>query len=90
MGIDSMQRIRDLAVSETGFVFDPYSGATFTANATGLAILNALKDGADRAAIGEALEAEFDVLESADLSRDIDEFVGLLRRYEVVDSTFEL
>jgi PqqD family protein of HPr-rel-A system len=90
MAIDSEKRLKDLAVSETGFVFDPYSGATFTANATGLTILDALKEGASRQTIVEELQSDYDVRDSADLGRDVDEFVGLLRRYEIVDSTFEL
>src|SRR5205085_12462462 len=36
----SVQRhLKDLAISETGFVFDPYTGATFTTNATGHCVL---------------------------------------------------
>ncbi|HEV8548051.1 MAG TPA: PqqD family peptide modification chaperone [Polyangiaceae bacterium] len=38
-------RIATLAVSETGFVFDPSTGNTFAVNATGLAVLRGLKAG---------------------------------------------
>ena len=37
--------IRDLAISESGFVFDPFSGGTFTVDATGQGILKGLRDG---------------------------------------------
>ena len=46
--MDAPQHLRDLAVSDTGFVFDPYSGATFSVNPTGLVILRALQQGAER------------------------------------------
>jgi PqqD family protein of HPr-rel-A system len=72
------QRLKDLAVSETGFVFDPYSGATFSLNASALCILRGLKEGLDREELLDRLEELFDVTD-ADLSRDIDEFLELLR-----------
>jgi len=72
------QRLRDLAVSETGFVFDPYSGATFSLNASALCLLRGLKEGLDREELLARLEELFDVTD-ADLSRDIDEFLELLR-----------
>ena len=72
------QRLKDLAVSETGFVFDPYSGATFSLNASALCLLRGLKEGLEREALIERLEELFDVTD-ADLSRDIDEFLELLR-----------
>lgn len=72
------QRIKDLAVSETGFVFDPYSGATFSLNASALCLLRGLKEGLGRDELIAQLEESFDVTD-ADLSRDIDEFFELLR-----------
>jgi len=72
------QRLKDLAVSETGFVFDPYSGATFSLNASALCLLRGLKEGLDREELVDRLEELFDVTD-ADLSRDIDEFLELLR-----------
>lgn len=72
------QRLKDLAVSETGFVFDPYSGATFSLNASAFCLLRGLKEGLDRDKLIARLEESFDVTD-ADLSRDIDEFLELLR-----------
>jgi PqqD family protein of HPr-rel-A system len=72
------QRLKDLAVSETGFVFDPYSGATFSLNASALCLLRGLKEGLGRDELIAQLEESFDVTD-ADLSRDVDEFLELLR-----------
>ncbi len=72
------QRLKDLAVSETGFVFDPYSGATFSLNASALCLLRGLKQGLGPDELIARLEESFDVTD-ADLSRDIDEFLELLR-----------
>lgn len=84
----SIQRLVDLAVSESGFVFDPWSGSTFTVNAPGLVLLAGLKEKAGREALLERLRDAFDVQPCADLERDLDEFIHELRVYEVVDKEF--
>jgi len=88
--MDIMQKLRDLAVSESGFVFDPYSGASFNTNATGRTILEALKEGLDRGGVVARLEEQFEVGEEADLERDLDEFVFMLRENGVLPADFEL
>jgi len=72
-------RLRQLAVSDTGFVFDPFSGATFTVNATGLVILEGLRRGDERPELLDRLRERFDV-HGEDLERDLDEFIHLLRQ----------
>ncbi len=84
-----MQRLKDLAVSDTGFVFDPFSGATFTANATALCILDGLKRGHDRDTIASSLRERFEVAHE-DLSRDIDDLVASLRLFGIVPTNFEV
>ena len=79
----SATKLRELAFSETGFVFDPYTGATFTVNPTGKAILEALRRGDRREAIVDHLRGHFDV-NGEDLARDLDEFVHLLRQHGLV------
>ena len=77
-------RLRQLAVSDSGFVFDPLTGHTFTVNATGLAVLAGLKAGrvADEIAsdLGDAFEPEG----GEDIQRDVDDFVLRLREHGLV------
>jgi PqqD family protein of HPr-rel-A system len=82
-----MQRIKDLAVSDSGFVFDPYSGATFTANSSALCILDGLKRGLSLDALQKDLSTRFDV-RGEDLARDVDDLVASLRLYGLVPSDF--
>lgn len=77
-------KLHDLAISDTGFLFDPHSGSTFSVNDTGLAALQAMRRGRDRAAILEQLREDFEVPPTADLERDLDELVHLLRRNGLV------
>jgi len=83
------EKMKDLAVSETGFVFDPYTGASFNTNAVGCAILEALRSGKGRREIRSHLEDQFEVGE-ADIDRDIDEFVFLLKDSSVLPPSFNL
>ena len=82
------QRLKDLALSDSGFLFDPYSGATFSVNESGMLILRGLKDGLDRDAILAALGEHFDV-RGDDLARDLDEFVRLLRNNALLPVDFD-
>jgi len=56
-----LNRIKNLALSETGFLFDPATGNTFTLNESAMTILKALKNGLGQQQIAEALAAEFEV-----------------------------
>ena len=79
-------RIRDLAISPTGFVFDPHTGTTFSANETGVEILRALAAGLEREAIVARICARFEV-EAAEAERDLSEFLLLLRHNELLEGT---
>jgi hypothetical protein len=71
-----------LAVSETGFVFDPTSGTHFTVNETGLALLRLLQRNNDLELVQKTLLEEYDV-NPRDLERDVLEFVGMLKKLVV-------
>jgi PqqD family protein of HPr-rel-A system len=77
--VEQRQRLRDLAVSESGFVFDPYGGQTYSLNAPGRAILVALRRGDDAAAIEAALREAFAVEPGTDVARDVREYLLQLR-----------
>lgn len=87
--MDARTRLSQLAVSPTGFVFDPRTGGTFTVNPTGRVILEGIRDGQDLAAVARALADRFDA-ESADLQRDVLEYVRLLRQGGLLPPDFEL
>jgi PqqD family protein of HPr-rel-A system len=75
--------LKNLAISDTGFVFDPRSGATFTLNPTGLLVLLALREGATPETIVGKLGERFDgSLEGA--KEDVVDFVKALRLHGLV------
>ena len=72
--------LRRLAISESGFVFDPASGNSFTVNETGLAILRGLQHSHDLQTLSETLLRDYDI-KPRDLERDLLEFASTLREY---------
>jgi len=82
-------QLANLAISETGFVFDPTTGATFTVNATGLVVLRALRDGSSIDRIVELLDEEF--ASASKVARDeVRDFVHALRGHGLVPTEFEV
>lgn len=74
-----ISRLHDLAVSDTGFVFDPLTGYTFTVNPTGLVVLQSLKQGVAVEDLADRVQEQFELEGGEDVSRDISEFVMSLR-----------
>ncbi len=75
-----LSNLQRLAISESGFVFDPVSGHNFTVNETGLTILRLLQKDTEIKPILSQLSAEYDASER-DIERDILEFAGVLRDF---------
>jgi Coenzyme PQQ synthesis protein D (PqqD) len=68
-----------LAVSETGFVFDPRTGHSFTVNRVGLTVLKKLRAGSPVNELVRELQQEFSGV--ASVPRDVADFVGMLREF---------
>lgn len=75
--------LKNLAVSDTGFVFDPRTGTTFTLNATGRVALAALRDGGSVDDVAARLEASFDGV-SPSVREEVLDFVQSLRAHGLV------
>lgn len=77
-------RLRDLALSDSGFVFDPMSGHSFTVNPSGLHILRALKDAREPEQIAASLAEAFELETGEDPVRDVQDFLMQLRECGLV------
>lgn len=85
----SPERLQDVAVSDNGFVFDPWTGGSFTVNGSGLCVLRGLKEGMGREDLVARLQESFELRDGAaageaELYRDVDEFITLLRQNELL------
>ncbi|MCO4774076.1 MAG: HPr-rel-A system PqqD family peptide chaperone [Deltaproteobacteria bacterium] len=82
-------RLSQLAISPSGFIFDPRSGSTFTVNEPARFILEAIRDGLGLDAIVKTLNDHF-AAGAADLRRDTLEFARRLRDSGLLPTDFEL
>lgn len=74
------ERLMQLAISATGFVFDPQTGQSFTLNRSGVLALECLKRGSSISRAAETLCREFDVTPELAVS-SVEAFMLQLRRY---------
>ena len=74
------EALRRLALNESGFVFDPGTGRSFTANETGLYVLRFLQHSTDLEALEQSVMNDFSV-EAADARKDIADFLEQLRKF---------
>ena len=82
--------IENLAVSPTGFVFDPRSGATFTLNPTGLAVLLALREGLPVDRVVAKVREGFDDAPTEEVRGDVVDFVHVLQQHGLLPPDFTL
>jgi len=89
MSLSPTTHLAQLAVSPSGFVFDPLTGATFSVNDTGRKLLEGLRDGASLEELVACLADGFEAT-GADLQRDIMEYVRQLCEAGLLPADFEL
>jgi hypothetical protein len=80
----SIQIRKNIAVSETGFMFNPGTGDSFSANPVAAEIIQLLKSGESRDSIKTALLEKYDVL-STQIDRDLDEFFIQLKEAHLLE-----
>lgn len=69
---------QNIATSDTGFLFNPATGESFTINPTGARFIALLKDGLTDEEIIQKMCNEFEV-EARDLERDLTDFREILK-----------
>lgn len=71
--------LKRLAISESGFIFDPETGHSFSVNETGMLILKALKNDQSLEQILQFITDSYEI-SARDAERDLIEYIGLLRK----------
>ncbi|HEC41683.1 MAG TPA: HPr-rel-A system PqqD family peptide chaperone [Bacteroides sp.] len=80
-----MQIKKNIAVSETGFVFDPTSGESYSINSEGQEIMVLLKDGKTAEEISETMCAEYEI-DKAGFEKYFYDFIGMLRQFQLIET----
>ena len=82
--MDTARRLQTLAISESGFIFDPNTGHTFTVNEIGLEIIRHLKDNKSLEEIVAAIATDYEA-GSEMIYKDVVQFLGQLRSQQLID-----
>ncbi len=71
--------LQRLAINDSGFVFDPVSGRSFTVNQSGYSLLQLMMEESNVSDIVEKLDEEWDI-DPVQAERDLMEFAAELRK----------
>lgn len=77
-----MQLKKNIALSDTGFVFDPSTGNSFSTNPIGLSIIKWLKEGKSAEEIKTLLLAEY-ATDEATIEKDLYDFETMLTKLKL-------
>ncbi|MCS7258312.1 MAG: PqqD family protein [candidate division WOR-3 bacterium] len=80
---DSFSYLKELAISESGFIFDPQTGNSYVTNELGREIIIRLRNGSTEKEIFKYILENYDVSEEI-LRRDYEVFLLRLRQYGLI------
>lgn len=75
---------QNLAVSETGFLFNPGTGESFTVNPIGGEIIEMLRKGKGREELIDNISKSYQVDRNT-FEKDLQDFLGLLKTYALIE-----
>jgi len=79
-----MKLKKNIAVSETGFLFDPNSGESFSLNETGKKILQFLKEEKPEEEISEWFVKNYEV-DQATFENNFNDFITVLQNFRITE-----
>jgi hypothetical protein len=75
----------NIAISETGFIFHPETGESFSVNEQGREIFHLLKENKSYQEIRDFMLGRYDV-DEATFEKDYQDFINLLENYQIATS----
>ena len=81
----NMKLKRNIAVSETGFIFDPSSGESFSLNPIAIEILNMVNKDLNSDAIQTEILKKYEV-DSQTFEHNYFDFIGMLKTFNLVEN----
>ncbi len=79
-----MKLKKNIAISESGFVFNPEIGTSFTTNSLGVAILKQLKTKTSTEEITSSIIKSYDV-DSITCEKDLEDFIRILEQFNLIE-----
>lgn len=78
-----MQINKNIAISDSGFVFNPLTGDTFSTNHVGQEILKKLQSGIHYNDLVKHIESTFSV-DTGTIEKDLNDYLFLLKSYQIL------
>jgi len=79
-----MKLKKNIALSESGFVFNPSTGESFSVNPIGIEIFNAIKEEQSYEEIGQTMLNKYNTDEDT-FEKDYNDFVQLLSSFQLIE-----
>ena len=79
-----MKLKKNIAISESGFIFNPEIGTSFTTNSLGVAILKQLKEKTSLGQIKDSIVKNYDI-DAITCEKDLDDFLRIVNQYNLLE-----
>ncbi len=83
-----MKLKKNIAISESGFIFDPTSGDSFSLNEVGLDILELLRENKTTEEITTYFTDQYEI-DPVSFEKYFYDFVGMLQHFQLIDEDEE-
>ncbi len=78
-----MEINKNIAISDSGFVFNPSTGDSFSTNQIGVEIINLLKEGKEISDVVNEVTSKYNV-EKSNLEKDLGDFFSMLTSFQII------
>ncbi len=75
----------DIAISDSGFVFAPGTGESFTVNPIGAEIIQMLKEEKSVEQISERMLEKYNT-DATTVEKDVNDFISMLRHFSLIET----
>ncbi|MEI6523475.1 MAG: PqqD family protein [Bacteroidia bacterium] len=76
---------KNIALSDTGFLFNPSTGDSYSTNPIGLDIIRELKEGSSPKEVLKFIMEKYEVEESR-IEKDLGDFIDMLKSFQLMDN----
>lgn len=78
-----MEINKNIAISDSGFVFNPSTGDSFSTNQLGLEIINLMKEGKTIDEVVFSITSKYNV-EKPNVEKDLSDFFSMLTSFQII------
>lgn len=80
-----MQIKSDIAISESGFVFNPATGESFTVNPIGAEVIHLLKENKSIEEATAVILTKY-IVDETSVEKDLNDFIDMLKQYSIISN----